>query len=168
MNQIFSEEQKGLPGCEYKEGPWVHISIVMEWYGVTDRAIQLWAEKGYIPKSQNGMYHLPAVVKGLYGAQLEIINKKKGPDGNENIDLLLREQRAKTEKAELELEKMKGDLVNKNEVEKIAFEKARIVREAIENIPQRIAPILAAEADIHQCRETLKKELKNALEELSV
>jgi len=67
----------------------------------------------------------------------------------------------------LEFEERKGTLVKKKDVEKEAFECARMVRDSIMNIPNRIADQLSVISDKKEIRDVLKKELSTALESLS-
>ncbi|MCC7203119.1 MAG: hypothetical protein IT393_10730 [Nitrospirae bacterium] len=77
-----------------------------------------------------------------------------------------REQiRAKRER--LEYEKAIGQLVDAEEVRLSAFNRGRILRDAIFNLPDRLAPLLAAESDVKKVNAILHKELRAALEEQS-
>ena len=67
----------------------------------------------------------------------------------------------------LKLDREKGLLVLKVAVEKESFECARQVRDAILNIPSRIAPILAAEKAESKVEKMLVSELTQALEGLA-
>lgn len=69
--------------------------------------------------------------------------------------------------AELKFLEANGSLISAELVEKRAFEVARKVRDQILNIPNRIAPELAADTDPHSVEQTLYKELIKALEALS-
>lgn len=81
------------------------------------------------------------------------------------------EQRAlltgyKAEMAKIELDKAKGMVVDSVTVRDSAFTTARRVRDAILNIPDRVAPIIAAESNTHTVRTLLDTELRRSLEEL--
>lgn len=148
----------------------VHLTTgqIAQIYGVTDRAVQLWeTERFWIQRTPRGTFHFLSVVKGVYDGQQNAINRKKGPEGAELESLELREQRAKTEKAEIEVQKLKGDLVPAADVEKAIFERYRTVRDTLENIPSRISAMLAAESDEHKVKELLMNEINRALENLS-
>lgn len=67
----------------------------------------------------------------------------------------------------LEYETKAGALVKKAKVTKDAFDTARIVRDAILDIPNRISAELAGMMDAHLISEKLVLELTTALEELS-
>ncbi len=57
--------------------------------------------------------------------------------------------------------------VEAEEVKVVAFNRGRVVRDRIMNLPDRLAAVLAAENDIDTVRETLATELRIALEGLS-
>lgn len=69
---------------------------------------------------------------------------------------------------ELEYEERVGTLVRKSEVEKEAFRVGRLVRDAVLNVPSRLAGILAAESDQRKVHDLLEKELRQALEALAL
>jgi len=66
----------------------------------------------------------------------------------------------------LEWEKRSGEVIQVKSVRVQAFQLARTVRDAILNVPDRIAAILAAETDPRIVHDLLSKELKSALQEL--
>jgi len=137
-------------------------------YGVTERAVQLWeSEKGWIQSERRDRWHLPSVVRGVYQGQLDVINKKKGPEGKAYEDLELREQTAKTVKLELEVARIKGELVPASDVKRTAYELARATSEAFMNLPARLADELAAEKDAFTVRTRLEDEIRNILENLT-
>ena len=69
--------------------------------------------------------------------------------------------------AELELAEKEGRLVDRSKVEAQAFRVARLVRDNMLNIPDRLAGTLAALTDPHQVHEALTKEIRMALEGLT-
>ena len=60
-----------------------------------------------------------------------------------------------------------GALVSVEDVKVSAFNKARIVRDSLMNIPDRVASLLASIDDPHKIHEVLLQEIRTALEELS-
>jgi len=64
-------------------------------------------------------------------------------------------------------EEKKGSLVSADEVKFEAFRRARMARDQILAITDRVAPILAAEDDEERIREILDSELRDALEVLA-
>jgi hypothetical protein len=68
---------------------------------------------------------------------------------------------------QLDYEERSGKLCQVDRVKVEAFRTARLVRDKILNIADRIGAPLAAESDPHSCREMLLRELNVALEELA-
>ncbi len=60
-----------------------------------------------------------------------------------------------------------GKYVDADEVKVAAFNKARVVRDGLLNIPDRMASLLAAETNEHKVHELLAREIRAALEELT-
>jgi hypothetical protein len=72
------------------------------------------------------------------------------------------------ELARLEYEEKSGALVQVDEVKKEAFRVARIVRDSMLNIPDRVAAELAAETDPFKVQKRLADEIRLALTELKL
>lgn len=73
----------------------------------------------------------------------------------------------KAQSAKLEFETLRKTLVSRKEVDDEIFEENRRVRDRLQNIPARIAPLLAAVTDIREIETMLSKEIYDALVELS-
>ncbi len=69
--------------------------------------------------------------------------------------------------AKLEYEERVGQLVSAEDVKEEAFKLARIVRDALLNIPERLSAELAAETDSHRIHQRLKAALIDVLQELT-
>jgi hypothetical protein len=67
----------------------------------------------------------------------------------------------------LEHDERLGTLINKRDVEVAAFNRFRVLRDALMNVPVRMAAQLAAEPDPAACHELLEAELRIVLEEFS-
>jgi len=129
-------------------------------FGVTERTVRNWVERGWIPESVNGKYDLQEVARGIVKGYVALINKKKGPEGVSGKDLKREQEYRKLKLLNDEREKI---LIKKDFVERRHFEIARAVRNAVEIVPNRISAILAAETDQHNVRQILSNELKEAL-----
>jgi hypothetical protein len=68
---------------------------------------------------------------------------------------------------QLDFEERSGKLCQVDRVKVEAFRTARLVRDKVLNVADRIGAPLAAETDAHACREMLIRELNVALEELA-
>lgn len=76
-------------------------------------------------------------------------------------------ERYSAKTAKLEYRKLAGSLVSAVKVKTEAFECARITRDAILNVPNRLAPELAGESDPVKVHIMLTKALTEALESLA-
>jgi phage terminase Nu1 subunit (DNA packaging protein) len=69
--------------------------------------------------------------------------------------------------AELEYEKASGKLVEAKAVQKAVFETARMIRNAIQVLPDRVSPVVASMRDAHEVRAYLQSEVDGILVDLS-
>lgn len=79
-----------------------------------------------------------------------------------------RKEHFRAELARLDFEERIGKLVDKTLTEAEAFRIGRLVRDAVLNVPSRLAGILAAESDQRKVHELLEKELRQALEVIAI
>ncbi|WP_265026481.1 hypothetical protein [Wolbachia endosymbiont (group A) of Bibio marci] len=100
--------------------------------------------------------------------------RRKNPEGEERGDNKLSTMLLKTRiKNEMERGKLLeakaeiGELISVEEVKTEAFNVARVVRNNLLNIPDRVSALLASMNDTEKIHETLTEEITNALEELS-
>jgi hypothetical protein len=102
------------------------------------------------------------------------LGEDAGDDGQgASEDPALAESQRKKEEfraklVELEYEERVGTLVRKEDVEKEVFRIGRLVRDAVLNVPSRLAGILAAESDQRKVHDLLEAELRQALEALAI
>jgi hypothetical protein len=92
--------------------------------------------------------------------------------GGQSLSTLLLKSRIKTEVERGRLLEAKakaetGKLVSADEVRIAAFRRARIVRDGMLNLPDRVAALLAAETDVAKVHAILTKEIRLILEEIS-
>ncbi len=67
----------------------------------------------------------------------------------------------------VEYDKLVGTVLAREEVEKTFFDAGREIRDQLGAIPERIAPIIAAETDLYRCTQILKAEIHSVLESMS-
>lgn len=77
-------------------------------------------------------------------------------------------ERFKARLAQLELEEREAKLVQADEVKREAFRVARLVRDSMLNIADRVAAELAAEANQFKVHQRLTHEIRRALEDLKL
>lgn len=155
----------------------------------TDFAKQLKSSKAYVSKllreeiieeEDNGLIDPKKAMAGIRAAadparrQFRRTNGTRAPDAAASGTGKLSYQTARTahegykaKLAELEYRRAMGQLVDAEEVKAAAFNAARSVRDAIKNIPDRIAPLLAAETNPRKVHAMLTDELNKALEALA-
>lgn len=97
-------------------------------------------------------------------------SRRQGDDGS--LSTLLLKSRIKTEVErgkllELRAKAESGQLVPADVVKVAAFRKARIVRDGLLNLPDRLAAVLAAESDPAKVHDLLTREIRLILEELT-
>jgi hypothetical protein len=68
---------------------------------------------------------------------------------------------------QLEYEERRGNLVSRKDVEMHAYNRARVLRDALSNVPVRLAAQLAAETDAHIVHDVLLAELRTVLEKFA-
>jgi len=97
--------------------------------------------------------------------------RRSDEDGG-SLSTLLLKSRIKTEVErgkllEIRARAESGKLIAADEVKIAAFRRARIVRDGMLNLPDRVAALLAAETDVAKVHAILTKEIRLILEEIS-
>lgn len=93
------------------------------------------------------------------------------PTSASDLPTLLLKSRIKSEVERAKLLEIKarieaGKYIAVDDVKAAAFNRARVVRDALLNIPERLAAMLAAEGDERRVHQILATEIRAALEEL--
>jgi len=73
----------------------------------------------------------------------------------------------KAKLADLQYKQLAGELLPKAEVQTATFNAFRQIRDRMLNIPDRVAPVLAAESDGTKCYEILSAEIRLALQQFA-
>jgi hypothetical protein len=97
----------------------------------------------------------------------DIIGAPKAHGGLSYTDARAWAQRYKAALLKVELEEKQGKLIDAEAVKAAAFNKGRMLRDSLLNIPDRMAAILAAESDQIKIADILAAEIRAALDELS-
>lgn len=75
-----------------------------------------------------------------------------------------RRERTNADLAELELARLRGHLVDRDEVARLRYTEFRALRDALGNIPQRVKDQVAAELDPLRCEDLIALELEAVLD----
>lgn len=93
----------------------------------------------------------------------------KGAQGNDDggfyWDARSRREMADARRAELELEKLEGTLVERKQVEAAASRIGRLLRDSLMGVPSRLAPELAAKDDVGEVEKALTDAIRGVLED---
>jgi hypothetical protein len=88
-------------------------------------------------------------------------------DGDDYWAARSKRERAEAAIAEMRLAELEGKLIRSDAIRSAWSRKIATTRDALLQIPHRLAPILAAEADMERVGQLLEDELRQALAELS-
>lgn len=69
--------------------------------------------------------------------------------------------------AELEYRQKSGELIEAKEVQRVAFERSRALRDLITAMPDRLGPVVAGFDDPVDCIRVIEEECRRVLEEMS-
>lgn len=142
----------------------LNLKALKKAFGVSDKTVRNWIDAGMpCEKSAKGyQFDLAVCIKWRENYLQE---SRKGSDAYESAKTEREIYRARITK--LNFERLEGSLVPAKDVREAAFEKARLLRDQLLNIPNRVSPILAAERDQKKVNEILTQEIRQCLESLS-
>lgn len=109
--------------------------------------------------------------KGFYGLTEEVNGHQLDLD-TKDVDDLFKNARAMKEKslallADVEHKKAIGDLVEREVVEKIIFERARQFRDGVTSTSKRLAPLIVGKDSLKEIESMIDKELQYMLDQFS-
>lgn len=137
--------------------------------GVSDRRIRQLAEENIIIRAAKGRYKLMDSVTN-YILTLKVQMEANNADSLDG-EIDLEEERAIHERvkrhiSELKLQTMKGELHKSEDVERVMMDMLASVRAKLLSMPTKLAPILVSRSDIDFVRNTINREVMEALNEL--
>jgi hypothetical protein len=89
-------------------------------------------------------------------------------DGDGYWQSRARREKAEADTAELKLAELRGDLVRADAIRAVHAKRLAGLREALLQLPARLSPVLAAEADQARCHDALQRELHAVLASVAV
>src|SRR5690554_162475 len=140
-------------------------SAIAKLFGMTERNVRYLAEQGIIEKAKRGKYPLSVTIQRYIKYLRSKAFEKEVEFGEYDRERTLHEK-AKRQKAELQLERMRNRLHWSEDVELVITEMLVRFRNRILGIPTAIAPKLYRKS-VPKIAEALKTELYSALNELS-
>ncbi|WP_207559092.1 hypothetical protein [Geobacillus thermoleovorans] len=153
--------EQGLKGKTIE----VSTSELAEIFGLSDRRIRQLEKEEALVKISRGKYDLKASVQ-RYIAFI----KEQAEKTEEELDLTKEKTlltRANRQKVELELQIMRGELHRSEDVRRVMNNMLSAFRARVLAIPSKTAPRLLAQTDLAVVQDIIKKEVYEALQELS-
>lgn len=141
------------------------VSTISKLLLLTDRRVQQLAKEGVLPKGDRGRYELVPVVQAYikYLKDRAIGADMPGDEGDHKRRLL----KARADIAEMEAERLAGDLVPVDQVEKTWVEITSRVRQRMLSVAPKAAPIAAVETTAEACHEVIETFIHEGLAELA-
>jgi phage terminase Nu1 subunit (DNA packaging protein) len=143
----------------------VSTSELAEILGLSDRRIRQLEQIGAISKISRGKFNLSETIQQY----IDWI-KSQAIESDQELDLKKEKTlltRANRQKVELEIQIMRGELHRSEDVQRVMNDMLGAFRARCLAIPTKAAPRLIAETDIAIIQDTLRKEIYEALSELS-
>lgn len=148
-----------------KQKSWiVTTKEISEILGLSDRRIRQLEAEGALVKITHGKFDLPASIRSY----IEFLNEKNSDE--EELNKTVEEAlwtRARRQKAELDLQIMKGELHRSEDVKRVMNKMLSSFRARILSIPTKTASLLIGQTEIPIIKDILKDTLYEALTELS-
>jgi phage terminase Nu1 subunit (DNA packaging protein) len=142
--------------------PIVTCDVVAGLCNLSPRRIQQLADEGHIPRPVRDHYPLWASIQGYVKFLQSRVGGKKGSSDEQAERTRL--TAAKADLAELERERRVGELMLAEVVRKQDFAIARILRNNLQSIADRVAPMVAAETDAGKVHDLINTEVAQSLE----
>lgn len=136
---------------------------ILELFGISKMTLSNW-RKRKCPQLSRGKWDLRKVLEWWF---INVAPDKLAENDETLADAKRFFWSSRSKREELRLQVEREELISRKDVEKEAFECARMVRDSLQNIPSRIAAILAGESSEHKIEKILDKEIRQALESLS-
>lgn len=135
--------------------------------GLSDRRVRQLAEEGIIPKTEGGSYEL---VKAI-SSYINFLKLNNEIDNTNLAEAYEKEkvlhERAKRQKAEILVRKIKNEVHESEDVEIVLTEMLANFKAKLLSIPTKIAPEIVGYSETSLVEDILKREMYETLEELS-
>ena len=165
VNVKMSDNKKIMDATELI----VSTKVVADILDVTPRRVGQLCEEGILSKVKNGSFQLVPTIRNFI-RYLKTKNDVASATGDVeeefNKEHMLLEK-AKREKAELEVSLMKGTMHTSEDVEREMTKMLSAFRARILAMPSKLAPRVAITEDVTKIEEYIREEAYNALNELS-
>ena len=139
------------------------VKVAQQVFGITDRRYRQLADEGIVPRPEKGNIDFVAATKAL----IEYYRKLAEADGSLSLqDERTRWTGIKADIAALELERTKGNLVDRQQAIAWLCEQISNATMSFKGLARRLAPSLAVITDEKELEEQLRKEIKSIIDRL--
>lgn len=139
---------------------WANAELA-EVFGISAQRLGVLCKQGIVPLPENGL-HDPKIAVAAYVRHL-----KAKQEGTSQAGEAVTKMQLENEMRRIKLQRIAGELVPVDRVQKDWFEASRRVRDGILNLPSRLSGVFAAESNQEKIFESFTKELHEVLTELS-
>jgi len=139
---------------------WSNMELA-EVFGISAQRLGVLCKQGVVPLPEDGL-HDPKIAVAAYVRHL-----KKKDEGSSKAGEEVKKIQLENEMRSIRLQKIAGDLVPVDRVQKDWFESTRRVRDGLLNLPSRLSGVFAAESSQDKIFDSFSKEIHEVLSELS-
>ena len=147
--------------------PTYPVATIAKLLRLTERRVQQLSKEGVIPKAERGRYDLVPSVQGY----IKYLQDRAAPEMSGSIDYnaeKARLTRANADIAEMEAAKMKGRLIDSEEVTHAwAAIMSQVRANLLHNVPVRVASLAKSESNETKLKAMVKEEIANVLRSLA-
>ena len=147
------------------DSPTYPVTTIAKLLLITDRRVQQLSKEGVIPKTEHGRYELAPAVQGYVRyLQERSLGRQSAPEDYHTEKARLVKSQA--DKAELEVQTIRGELVEASAVASEWFSAVNDCKSRLLSIASKAAPILASESNAGACQTIIDDLVREALTEL--
>lgn len=148
-----------------KDQPTYSVSVIAKLLMISERRVQQLAKRGVIPKVGRGRYPLAGSVQGYVRFLQE---RSLGDDDVPDVGVeRARRLRAQADISELKRDKMRGDLIDIQKVERQAEQTMIHIQSRLLQLPERVSGRLVALEAEHEIKHLLRNEVEEVLNSLA-
>jgi len=139
-----------------------------EWLDLSERRFRELLDQGAIERAEKGQYDLKSVVQQYVRNIREVAAGRGGGEAQTvKADEEARLLRAKADKAEMEAQEMRGDLVPAAQIADTVNSAVIIMKTRLGAVPAKAAPLVAGVKSIPAVERVIRDNIEEALDELS-
>lgn len=142
------------------------VETIAQLLDLTPRRVQQLSAEGVIPKAERGRYELVPAVKG-YVRFLKERAINADVSGDQTTEHKRRLMKARADIAEFEAQRLAGELVPVDQVEKVWTEIVSRFRQRALAVSPKAAPLTAVDPTTEGCAEIIETYINEALAELA-